>query len=122
MTFEDKKIDNNDVVSKKISWSHIAVVCFILGMCIFLVVLLLSGSMKENDFIIIVIDFLIRIAGMLLGLILLHAFSVKTEFNIYSHCTWPAWSWPEIVFGLIAGAVFMLRGITFFVMIADIIR
>lgn len=118
MTFEDKKIDNNDVVSKKISWSHIAVVCFILGMCILLVVLLLSGSMKENDF--IIIDFLIRIAGMLLGLISLHAFLIKIEFNIYS--TWPAWSWPEIVFGLIAGAVFMLRGVTFFVMIADIIR
>ena len=118
MTFEDKKIDNNDVVSKKISWSHIAVVCFILGMCILLVVLLLLGSMKENDF--IIIDFLIRIAGMLLGLISLNAFLIKIEFNIYS--TWPAWSWSEIVFGLIAGAVFMLRGVTFFVMIADIIR
>ena len=124
MDFENKKIDNNDVVSKKISWSHIAVVCFILGMCILLVVLLLSGSMKENDFIIIdfiiIIDFLIRIVGMLLGLISLNAFLIKIEFNIYS--TWPAWSWPEIVFGLIAGAVFMLRGVTFFVMIADIIR
>ena len=117
MIFEDKKIDNNDVVSKKISWSHIAVVCFILGMCILLVVLLLSGSMKENF---IIIDFLIRIAGMLLGLISLNAFLIKIEFNIYS--IWPAWSWPEIVFGLIAGAVFMLRGVTFFVMIADIIR
>jgi hypothetical protein len=120
MIFEDKKVDNNDVTPKKASWSHIITVCFILGMCILLVVLLLSGSMKENDF--IIIDFLIRIAGMLLGLISLHAFSVKTEFNIYSHCTWPAWSWPEIVFGLIAGAVFMLRGVTFFIMIADAIR
>lgn len=118
MDFENKKVDNNEVTSKKVPWSHIAVVCFILGMCILLVVLLLSGSMKENDF--IIIDFLIRIAGMLLGLISLYAFLIKIEFNIYS--TWPAWSWPEIVFGLIAGAVFMLRGVTFFVMIADIIR
>jgi len=75
MNFEDKKVDNNDVISKKVSWLHIAVVCFILGMCILLVILLLLGSMKENDF--IIIDFLIRIAGMLLGLISLHAFSVK---------------------------------------------
>lgn len=118
MTFEDKKIDNNDVVSKKISWSHIAVVCFILGMCILLVVLLLSGSMKENDF--IIIDLLIRAAGILLGAISLSAFLIKTEFNIYS--TWPAWSWPEIVLGLITGIIFMLRGVTFFVIIADIIR
>ena len=120
MTFEDKKIDNNDVVSKKISWSHIVVVCFILGMCIWLLVLLLLGSMKENDF--IIIDLLIRVAGMLLSLILLRAFLVKTQFDIYSNCTWPAWSWPEIVFGLIAGTVFILRGVTVFIMITDAIR
>lgn len=118
MDFENKKIDNNDVVSKKISWSHIAVVCFILGMCILLVVLLLVGSIKEDD--LVIFDLLIRAAGILLSAISLSAFFIKIEFNIYS--TWPAWSWPEIVFGLIAGAIFMLRGITFFIMIADIIR
>lgn len=118
MNFEDKKVDNNEVTPKKASWSHIITVCFILGMCILLVVLLLSGSMKENDF--IIIDLSIRAAGILLNAISLNAFLIKIEFNIYS--TWPAWSWPEIVFGLIAGAVFMLRGVTFFVMIADIIR
>lgn len=118
MNFEDKKVDNNEVVSKKVLWSHIITVCFILGMCILLVVLLLSGSMKENDF--IIIDLSIRAAGILLNAISLNAFLIKIEFNIYS--TWPALSWPEIVFGLIAGAVFMLRGVTFFVMIADIIR
>lgn len=118
MDFENKKVDNNEVTSKKVPWSHIAVVCFILGMCIWLLVLLLLGSMKENDF--IIIDLSIRAAGILLNAISLNAFLIKIEFNIYS--TWPAWSWPEIVFGLIAGAVFMLRGVTFFVMIADIIR
>lgn len=117
MTFEDKKIDNNDVVSKKISWSHIAVVCFILGMCILLVVLLLSGSMKENDF--IIIDFLIRIVGMLLGMISLRAFLIKMQFDIYHHCTW---SWPETVLGLITGIIFMLQGINIFIMIISIIR
>ena len=83
-----------------------------------LVVLLLSGSMKENDF--IIIDFLIRVAGILLGAISLRAFSIKIEFDIYS--TWPALSWPEIVLGFIACVIFMLRGITFFIMIADAIR
>ena len=118
MIFEDKKVDNTETVFKKVSWLHIAVVCFILGMSIWLLVLLLLGSMNEDDC--VIIDLLIRVAGILLGLISLYAFLVKIEFNIYS--TWPAWSWPEIVFGLIAGAVFMLRGVTFFVMIADIIR
>lgn len=118
MQFEDKKIDNNEITSKKISLSHIITVCFILGMCIWLVVLLLSGSMKEIDF--IVIDLSIRAAGILLGAISLRAFSIKIEFDIYS--TWPAWSWPEIVFGLITGIVFILRGVTFFIMIANIIR
>ena len=98
--------------------SHIAVVCFILGMCIWLLVLLLSGSMKENDF--IIIDLSIRAAGILLGAISLIAFSIKIQFNIYS--MWPALSWPEIVLGFIACAIFMLRGITSFIMIADIIR
>lgn len=120
MNFEDKRIDNNEVTHKKASWSHVAVVCFILGMCIWLVVLLLLGSMNEDDC--VITDLLIRVAGLLLGLISLHAFLFKTEFNIYSHCTWPAWSWPEIVLGLITGIIFMLRGITFFVMIADIIK
>lgn len=118
MDFENKKVDNNEVVSKKASLSHIAVICFILGMCIWVLVLLLLGSMKENDF--IIIDVCIRAAGILLGAISLSAFSIKIQVNIYS--MWPALSWPEIVFGLIAGAVFMLRGVTFFVMIADIIR
>lgn len=120
MDFENKKVDNNAVTSNKIPWSHIIMVCFILGMSIWLVVLLLVGSIKEDD--LIIFDLLIRVAGILLGLISLKAFSIKTQFNIYSDCTWPAWSWPEIVFGLITGVVFMLRGITFFIMIADIIR
>lgn len=118
MQFEDKKIYNNKVTPKKSSWSHIITVCFILGMCIWLVVLLLSGSMKENDF--IIIDLSIHAAGILLCVISLHIFLIKIEFNIYS--TWPAWSWPEIVLGLIVGIIFMFRGITFFTMIADIIR
>ena len=119
MNFEDKKMDNNEVTSKEAPWSHIAVVCCILGMCICVLVLLLLGSMKENDFIII-IDVSIRVAGILLGAISLRAFSIKVQFNIYS--TWPSWSWPEIVLGLITCFIFMLRGITFFVMMADIIR
>jgi hypothetical protein len=111
MQFEYKKIDNNEVTSKKVSWSHIITVCFILGMCIWLLVLLLSGNVKEND--LIYIDLLIRAAGILLSLISLYAFSVKTEFNIYPYSTWPAWSWPEIVLGLITGIIFILRGVTF---------
>lgn len=87
-------------------------------MCIWLVVLLLSGSMKENDF--IIIDLFIRAAGILLGAISLYAFLIKIEFNIYN--TWPAWSWPEIVLGLITSIIFILRGVTFFIMISDIIR
>lgn len=118
MIFEDKKVDNNDFVSKKMPWSHIAVVCFILGMCIWLLVLLLVGNVKEDD--LIIIDLLIRAAGILLSSISLSAFLIKIQFNIYS--TWPSWSWPEIVLGLITGIIFILRGITFFIMITDIIR
>lgn len=118
MTFEDKKVDNAETASKKIPWSHIIIVCYILGMCILLLVLLLVGSIKEDD--LIIFDLLIRAAGILLGAISLSAFLIKTEFNIYS--TWPAWSWPEIVLGLITGIIFMLRGVTFFIMIADAIR
>lgn len=118
MQFEDKKIDNNKVTPKKASWSHIITVCFILGMCIGLFVLLLLGYVKENDF--IIIDLSIRVAGILLGVISLYAFLIKIEFNIYSTCS--AWSWPEIVLGLITGIIFILRGVTFFIMIADIIR
>ena len=87
-------------------------------MSIWLLVLLLLGSMNENDF--IIIDVSIRVAGILLGAISLRAFSIKVQFDIYS--TWPAWSWPEIVLGLITCFIFMLRGITFFVMMADAIR
>lgn len=118
MTFEDQKVENNEVTSKKVPWSHIAVVCCILGMCICVLVLSLLGSMKENDF--IIIDVSIRVAGILLGAISLRAFSIKIQFNIYS--MWPALSWPEIVLGFIVCAIFMLRGITFFIMIADAIR
>lgn len=120
MQFEDKKIDNNEVTSKKVSWSHIITVCFILGMCIWLLVLLFSGNVKEND--LIYIDLLIRTAGILLSLISLKAFLIRIQFDIYPYSTWPAWSWPEIVIGLITGIIFILRGVTFFIMIADIIR
>ena len=117
MQFEDEKIDNNEVTPNKVSWSHIITVCFIFGMCIWLLVSLLSGNVKENDH--IYIDLLIRATGILLGFISLSAFSIKIQFNIYS--TWPAWSWPEIMLGLITGIIFILRGVTFFIMIADII-
>lgn len=117
MWFEDKKIDNNEVTPKKVSWSHIITVCFILGLCISLIILLSVGDVKEDD--LIYIDLLIRVAGILLGFISLSAFSIKIQFNIYSTCS--AWSWPEIVLGLITGIIFILRGVTFFIMIADII-
>ena len=73
-------------------------------MCIWLLVLLFSGNVKEND--LIYIDLSIRAAGILLGAISLYAFLIKIEFNIYS--IWSAWSWPEIVLGLITGIIFIL--------------
>ena len=120
MNFEYKKVDNNEVIPKKVSWLHVAVVCFMLGMCIWLLVLLLLGNVKEDA--LICIDLLIRVAGMLLGLISLSAYLIKLQFNIYSRCTWLSLSWPEIVLGFIVSAVFIFRGITFFIMIANIIR
>lgn len=117
MDFEDKKVDNNAVTFKKISWLHTAVICFILFLCIWLLILLLRGDVKEVDC--VRFDLLIRTAGILLGVMSSQAFLVKSQLDIYHDTTW---SWFEIALGLIASIIFMLRGITFFIMIVSIIR